>query len=184
MATNIVPMVGTEAADLRATTRQRRVGGDAFTQAITDHHEELARFAFRLCGDRFLVEDVVAEAYARVLPRWRRGGIDNPVAYLMRAVANEVYRRHRRRVREREKEPPPLRDGTAPFEEQVDVRDALWAALGRLPIKQRVVVVLRVVEDMSEEQTASVLGVPAGTVKSRLSRALDTLRSTLEDHHG
>jgi RNA polymerase sigma-70 factor (sigma-E family) len=184
MAASTIPLVGTEAAELRATTGRRRVGADALTQAFRDHHDELARLAYRLCGDRFVVEDVMAEAYSRVLPRWRRGGIENPIAYLMRAVANEVYRRHRRRAREREKEPPPERDGTEPFEVQVDARDALWTALGRLPIKQRVVVVLRVVEDMSEEETASALGVPVGTVKSRLSRALGTLRSTLEGDDG
>lgn len=185
MAGSIVPLVGTEAAELRqATTAHLRVGHDAFTQAVADHHQQLARFAFRLCGDPFLVEDVVAEAYARVLPRWRRGGIDNPAAYLTRAIANEVYKRHRRHLRERRKEPPPEPATTEPFEDQVDIRAAVWAALGRLPIKQRVVVVLRIVDDLSEEQTAEMLGVPVGTVKSRLSRGLSGLRSLLEGDDG
>jgi RNA polymerase sigma-70 factor (sigma-E family) len=186
MATSIVPLAGTEAADLRSATAtgHRRVIGDAFSVAVADHHRELARFAFRLCGDPFLAEDVVAEAYARVWPRWRRGGIDNLVAYLMRTVAHEVYKGHRRRVRERDKEPPPEREAAEPFESHVDERDALWAALGRLPLQQRVVVVLRVVEDMSEEQTATMLGIPTGTVKSRLSRALVVLRSILEGDDG
>ena len=60
----------------------------------------------------------------------------------------------------------------------------MWAALARLSPQQRVVVVLRIVEDLSEEQTATLLGIPAGTVKSRLSRALAVLRATLEDDRG
>ena len=61
-------------------------------------------------------------------------------------------------------------------------RDALAAALDRLPLRQRVVVVLRVVDDVSEQDAADLLGVPPGTVKSRLSHALDNLRRMLEDH--
>jgi len=70
------------------------------------------------------------------------------------------------------------------FEDRVDVRDQLWSALARLPRQQRVVLVLRVVEDLSEDATAAILGIPSGTVKSRLSRALDALRSTMEGSRG
>jgi RNA polymerase sigma factor (sigma-70 family) len=58
----------------------------------------------------------------------------------------------------------------------VDERDELWAALGRLPRRQRAVVVLRFFEDLTERQTADALGVTVGTVKSQTSRALATLR--------
>jgi RNA polymerase sigma-70 factor (sigma-E family) len=159
-------------------------GGDAFSAAVADHHRELARFAYRLCGDSGLAEDIVAEAYARVWPHWRRGRVEALLPYLMRTVANEVYERHRRRRRELSRQP--LADvGAAAggFEQRIDEHDSLWAALGRLPLQQRVVLVLRVVEDQSEEQTATVLGIPRGTVKSRLSRALAELRSIMEHSH-
>jgi RNA polymerase sigma factor (sigma-70 family) len=65
----------------------------------------------------------------------------------------------------------------------VDEHDELWAALDRLPPQQRVVLVLRVVEDLSEDETAAMLGVPRGTVKSRLSRGLDALRAIVEPSH-
>jgi RNA polymerase sigma-70 factor (sigma-E family) len=180
MGTGIVLSRGGEAADLRGTARHSRANDDAFSDAVTDHHRELARFAFRLCGDRTLAEDIVAEAYARVWPHWRRGRVDALLPYLMRTVANEAYARHRRRRLERSKEPTytPIVEG--PFEDRVDERDELWSALGRLAPQQRVVLVLRIVEDLSVEQTASMLGIPPGTVKSRLSRALGVLRSIVE----
>jgi RNA polymerase sigma-70 factor (sigma-E family) len=181
---------GVEAAVLGRWTTQRAdgagtdAGADAFTVAVTEHHRELARFAYRLCGDRSLAEDIVAEAYARVWPHWRRGRIDGLLPYLMRTVANEAYARHRRRRLEETKEPPWSPPGEGRFEDQVDEHDELWTALGRLPRQQRVVLVLRIVEDMSEEQTASILGIPSGTVKSRLSRALDALRTMVGIDHG
>jgi RNA polymerase sigma-70 factor (sigma-E family) len=161
-------------------TRHARAVGDPFSDAVAGHHRELARFAYRLCGDRTLAEDIVAEAYARVWPHWRRGRIDGLLPYLMRAVANEAFTRHRRRRLERRKEPPPPPVATDPFEGQIDDHDELWAALDRLPTPQRVVLVLRIVEDLSEEQTATMLGIAPGTVKSRLSRALRTLRTIVE----
>jgi RNA polymerase sigma-70 factor (sigma-E family) len=174
-----------KAADLRqVTARHPRATGDAFSDAVADHHEELARFAFRLCGDRILGEDIVAEAYARVWPHWQRGRVAELVPYLMRAVANEAFTRHRRRRLERSKEPPPPPLVEGPFEARVDDHDELWSALGRLAPQQRVVLVLRIYEDLSEEQTASILGVPPGTVKSRLSRALGVLRSIVEGNDG
>lgn len=86
-----------EAGALRGgTMRHARVVDDAFTPAVTSHRQALARFAFMLCGDAVHAEDVVAEAYARVWPRWRRGRVDDLLLlpYLRRTVANEVYGRH------------------------------------------------------------------------------------------
>jgi RNA polymerase sigma-70 factor (sigma-E family) len=178
------PSPGVEAADLRQTrTRPPRADRDAFSDAVADHHRELARFAFRLCGDRTLAEDVVAEAYARVWPHWRRGRVEVLLPYLVRTVANEAYARHRRRRLERAHEPTERPALAGSFEGQVDEHDELWAALDRLPPQQRVVLVLRVVEDLSEDETAAMLGVPRGTVKSRLARGLDALRAIVEGSH-
>jgi len=182
--------LGTVAAPLagRAAVRPSRATGDDFSRAVADHHRELARFAFRLCGDRTEAEDIVAEAYARVWPYWRRGRVDSLVPYLMRTVANLAFAGHRRRRLENRSDAPPalvIEDRVVErFEDRVDVRDQLWSALARLPRQQRVVLVLRVVEDLSEDATAAILGIPSGTVKSRLSRALDALRSTMEGSRG
>jgi len=169
---------------LRQTTRRlARDDGDAFSAAVADHHRALARFAFRLCGDRAQAEDLVAEAYARVWPHWRRGRVDALAPYLMRTVANLAYARHRRRNLERTIILPAAPGGAGSFETRVDDRHELWAALDRLPARQRVVLVLRVVEDMSEDETAAMLGIPPGTVKSRLSRGLESLRAIVDPTH-
>jgi RNA polymerase sigma-70 factor (sigma-E family) len=164
----------------RVSARDAEIG-DEFAQAVAVYHRSLARFAYALCGDAAQAEDAVAEAYARVWPKWRRARIDNLFGYLRRTVANEVYGRHRRRLLERrEAERPSERHPDGQFEAQVDSHHALWAALDRLTPQMRVVVVLRVVEDLSEAETATMLDLPAGTVKSRLARALATLRASVE----
>jgi RNA polymerase sigma factor (sigma-70 family) len=84
--------------------------------------------------------------------------------------------------REAERPPPPPVDGQ--FESRVADRAALWEALATLPYDQRVVVVLRVVEDLSEQQVADMVGIPVGTVKSRLSRGLATLRTAVRSIDG
>jgi RNA polymerase sigma-70 factor, ECF subfamily len=155
---------------------------DAFADAVVEHHMSLTRFAYAMCGDPTQAEDAVAEAYARVWRRWRRGRIDNLYGYLRRTVANEIYGRHRRfRLERREAERPPDRQPDGRFETQVDDRDALWAALAHLSSQLRVVVVLRIVEDLSEADTAAMLDIPPGTVKSRLSRALGILLGAVDD---
>ena len=164
--------------------RQAEVGDDAFARAVDGHHDALRRFAFALCGNLTYAEDAVAEAYAKVWPRWRRGRVGELLPYLRRTVANEVYSRHRRSVvAKREEHRQVQRDHDNAFEAQIDDHDVLWTALAALPLQQRVVVVLRVVEDLGEDQVADMLDLPVGTVKSRLSRGLATLRRKLEATH-
>jgi RNA polymerase sigma factor (sigma-70 family) len=71
-------------------------------------------------------------------------------------------------------EQPAGRDAAA----DLDLHDALWTALSTLPKRQRAMVVLRFYEDLSEAETAQVMGVSVGTVKSTTSRALAKLRDT------
>ena len=61
---------------------------------------------------------------------------------------------------------------------------ALWAFVQTLPRRQRAVIVLRYYEDLSEAETAAVLGISVGTVKSQASRALAAMRSRVHDHPG
>jgi len=152
-----------------------------FTAAVEQHHDSLARLAYRMCGDTARAEDAVAEAYARVWPKWRRGQVQDLHAYLRQAVVHQIYGGHRRRLLERrEAERRRPEPGVPAFDRQVDDRAQLWGALGQLSAPHRAVVVLRLVEDLSEEETATLLGIAPGTVKSRLSRGLAQLRRLVE----
>ena len=135
------------------------------------------RLAYVLCGDAQSAEDVVAEAFARMYPAWRRGRIDDPVAYLRRAVVNEVRGGFRKLgVRRRHETGSP---STVPADGRIEDREVLRSALMTLPPRQRAAVALRFLEDLSEADTAAALGVSVGTVKSQVSRGLDLLRAAL-----
>ncbi len=154
---------------------------DEFERAVADHHRQLARLAFLMCSDVHQAEDAVAEAYARTWPKFRRGSIDDLRPYLRRAVVNQIYGGFRRRYverREAERRGVDWRDGVS-HENATEDAQLVASALQSLPSNQRVVVVLRYFEDLSEDEIATALGVPAGTVKSRCARGLDQLRRVL-----
>jgi len=159
-----------------SASRARDAG--SFAQVFDEHYVGLVRLALAHCGDRALAEDAVAEAYARVWPRFSRGTVADVDAYLRRAVLNEIRGRFRRRVVEAREEQRRRVDWRAGIsdERNVDDRAQLLAAIRALPAKQRDVIVLRFYEDLSEEETARTLGIRIGTVKSRCSRALERLR--------
>ncbi|MCU1395989.1 MAG: SigE family polymerase sigma factor [Ilumatobacteraceae bacterium] len=160
---------------------QRNVD-DGFATVFADHHAAVLKLAVLLSGDRHVADEITADVFARVLPKWRTGVIENPLQYLRRAVVNEVRSRHRRRVHERR--------AIARYSSQIRAegdltpetnRDPLVAALAELPVRQRTVVVLRYHDDVSEIEVARILGVSVGTVKTHSSRALAHLRRILEE---
>jgi RNA polymerase sigma-70 factor (sigma-E family) len=154
---------------------------NSFSVCYRSELNSLLGLAYAVSGDRAAAEDVVAEAVVRVWARWRRVEIDDLGAYLRRAVVNEVIGRGRRRVRwERRQVLVPLR-AEARIEDPADDRHVLWEALRSLPVDQRAAIALRYLTDLSEAQTADALGVPIGTVKSRVSRGLAQLRVQLSE---
>ena len=142
----------------------------------------LLRPAYYLTGDWDLAQDLVQVTLVRMCGAWDRLKPDvDRVAYA-RTVLLNVYRDHARTERRRAFG---LRRVTpAPFAE-VDVaeRDYQRELLMQLPPKQRAVVVLRFLEDLSVQQTADCLGVTTGTVKSQTSDALAALRTAVGDSH-
>jgi RNA polymerase sigma-70 factor (sigma-E family) len=158
---------------------------DAFGAAMVEHGPRLARLAFYLCGDRTRAEDLVAEAFAAAWPKWSAGRIDSLLPYLRRALVNLAAKERRHWLvvfRHDERSGPQV---SAPgADEGLGVALDLARALEALPAGQRVAVVLRYLEDLSEAEIAGLLRVAPGTVKSRLARALDTLRVQLQgsDH--
>jgi RNA polymerase sigma-70 factor (sigma-E family) len=159
----------------------RRKHWAAFEEFVQVHGDGLVRLSFVLCGDRGKAEDATQEALTRLYLRW--GRIEDPLPYARRSVINatndqwrHLSRReqHERTVVQQRPEAPPLLDDV------VADRDRLIRALQRLPYGQRAVIVLRYWHQLSEPETANVLGNSVGTVKSQTSRALDRLREDLQ----
>ncbi len=154
-----------------------------FASVYAAQRDRAVRLAWLLTSDPDQAEDVVADAFAKVWRRWKRGGIDDPAAYVRRAVVNEANSKLRRRYRERAEDRRRTGDdrGIRLVEDQAADRDAVWQALQHLPERQRAAVVLRYYEDLSEAATAEVLGVALGTVKSLTSRGLQRLERELAE---
>jgi RNA polymerase sigma-70 factor (sigma-E family) len=140
------------------------------------HH--LFRAAFLLCGDRDEAEDLVQTALLKVVQAWRRiQRIDNVDAYARKTLVN-VFIASRRRMWRREQPHGQIPDRPAQAHD-LDTGIAVQAALARLPVKQRTVLVLRYWEDLSVESTADVLGMRPGTVRSHASRGVAALRASM-----
>jgi RNA polymerase sigma-70 factor (sigma-E family) len=154
---------------------------EVFEAVWRAERDRLVALAVLISGDRDVAEDAVAEAVARTLTRWRSKGVEDLRLYLRRAVINEIVGRWRRRSVEQRSRSVTARDPLVSASDRVIEREVLWAALRRLPAGQRAALVLRFYDDLSERQTAVVLGVSVGTVKSRVSRALTRLRELLAD---
>ncbi len=153
----------------------------SFATVFEAQHRRAVRLAYLLTSDRDLAEDIVAEAFAKVFVPWQRGEVRDVAGYLRRAVVNEANSKLRRRYLERREASRRSGDdrGQRSVESDHVDRDQMWTALQQLPDRQRRAIVLRYYEDLSEAQTAALLGVSVGTVKSQVSRGLDRLQRLL-----
>jgi len=150
-----------------------------FTDFATQRTHALLRIAYTLTGDQHAAEDLVQIALAKAFLRWRsiRGEAE---PYVKRIIYNESVSRWRRPHRRAETPmaAPPERAAAA---DDTDLRLAVRQALGSLPPRQRAVLVLRYLEDLTVHETAEVLGCRPGTVASQAARALAKLRDAVPD---
>jgi RNA polymerase sigma-70 factor (sigma-E family) len=151
------------------------VGAQAdFDEFVAARSTGLLRTAYLLTRDHALAEDLLQTALTKAWFAWSR--IDGePEPYVRRILVNTFaswWRRKWNGEHAYDELPEP-----APQEgDPVDTRHDLWVAMGRLPRRQRAVIVLRFVEDLTEAETARLLGVAPGTVKSQTAKALAKLR--------
>lgn len=158
---------------------------DGFEAFVANSTSRLLRTVSLIVWDSSVAEDVVQECLLQVVRRWSRvRRMEHPAAYTRRIATNLAIAAAERLSTERAELAAGI--GFEPVDvaarlalEQVDHQHDLDAALGRLAPRQRAVLVLRFFEDLSEAQTAEVLGCSVGTVKSTCSRALDRLRGDL-----
>ncbi len=153
-----------------------------FNRLVADHGATLYRMAYRLVGDRHEAEDMVQEAFRSA---WKSRGLFEPglgerawlVSILRRRVADRWRRRRPPSVLPGDSQPEiespaedPLRD---------DYTDQMQRALDQLPGELRETLLLVVVGELTHQEAADLLGVPLGTVLSRVSRARARLREAL-----
>ena len=149
-----------------------------FPEFFASQYGGLRRLGFLLTGDWSQGEELAQEALVRVWWRWalvRRQ--EHPEAYARRVLIN----RHRsllRRLRLDARHASQARTETADAGQREELL-VVWAAIARLPTRQRAVVVLRYHEDLPELEVARLLRIPVGTVKSTANRALARLRKEL-----
>lgn len=141
----------------------------------------LRRLAFTLSTDWHLADDLVQETLTRMYVAWPRLARRDDLDGYARRVLVSVYLGNRRRPWRREVPVASIPDTVAHGVEGPRDEPDLTVALRAIPPGQRAVLALRFLEDLSVEQTAQVLNLSAGTVKSQSSRGLDTLRAILAD---
>ncbi|MFF7797551.1 SigE family RNA polymerase sigma factor [Streptomyces olivaceus] len=157
----------------------------SFSSYVKARQPVLLRTARSLTANPSDAEDLLQTALTKTYVAWER--IEDHRAldgYVRRALLNTRTSQWRKRkvdefACDELPEPEPVAAGDDPAERQA-LHDAMWRATTKLPARQRAMVVLRYYEDLSEAQTAEVLGVSVGTVKSAVSRALGKLREDPE----
>ena len=154
---------------------------ESFEEYVTARGDRLLRFAYVLCGDGYLAEDLVQDVLARAHRRWSRIEAEQPDAYLRAAIVRAHLSWRRRRsstervvaqVADPDRHPPD-------FAQDLAVRDELWTLLAGLPRAQRAVLVLRFFEYLDDRRIAEVLGCAPATVRVHASRAVSTLRANM-----
>ncbi len=137
----------------------------------------LSRIAYLLTGNHHDAQDLVQSVLVRLARHWRRvADAEAPESYLRRVIYHEHVSSWRRRRRVDDRSAPVDEEPSPDFAEGAVRRLVLQQALARLTPRQRAVLVLRFFEDMSEAETAGVLGCSLGTVKSQTHHALGRLR--------
>jgi RNA polymerase sigma-70 factor, ECF subfamily len=167
----------------------RRIGLNdqaAFESLMRQHNGRLFRVARAILKDDAEAEDALQDAYLdafRHISAFR--GDSQLSTWLVRIVANHALMRLRRQKRERTVIPftPAIAEDTGESPTaatlRAETRRILERRIDELPVAFRTVFILREVEEMSVEQTAEALGIPAATVRSRLFRARALLRAAL-----
>ncbi len=146
-----------------------------FDDFVVARSQALLRTAYLLTRDHALAEDLLQTALTKAWFAWSR--IENePEPYVRRILVNTFATWWRRKWNGEQAHDEVPEPAGAHQNDTADTRHDLWEAMGRLPRRQRAVVVLRFVEDLSEAETARLLGISAGTVKSQTSKALAKLR--------
>lgn len=158
----------------------------SFDEFVAGEGPKVRRLAYLLCGDVHRAEDLTQTALAKVYRHWSRvSAMEHPTAYVNRVLVREATSwRKRKASSELVTDDLSTWDARASHPDHADAvaeADAMWQLLATLPPKQRVVLVLRYYQDMSDDQIAETVGCSPSTVRSNAARAFATLREAAGD---
>ena len=156
-----------------------------FASFVRARQDALVRFGYLLSGDRMSGEDLTQIALAKLYLKWSTiRQTESMEAWVRKVMVNEYTSWWRRAWRKRESlDWDPAREESERGVTDTTMDRELWGKVMTLPPRQRAAVALRFYEDLTEAQTAEILGCSIGTVKSQTHRALATLRTRLEEVH-
>lgn len=157
---------------------------DGFEEFFDEHYSEVRRALTLALGDGEAAEEAAQEGFARAYTHWRRvRSMERPVAWVyvvsVNAGRDDGRRLHRRRLAHGRAQTTST--AALPFDETVTAAIDVDAALGSLPPRQRLAVVLRYLADLSIGEVARAMKCSPGTVKSTVHAALRHLRVDLEE---
>lgn len=156
-----------------------------FVAWVEANQASLLRFGYLLTGQQASAQDLVQTALAKAYLKWERIEAEGSrSAYVRRIMTNEQVTLFRRPWSRKEVTSSPYLDLAADqlaSADQASFDSHLWSVVKGLPPKQRAAVVLRYYEQLTEAETASILGCSVGTVKSQVHHALATLRTRLQE---
>lgn len=187
-----------EVASRDAVLAQRCAAGDdrAYAELVDEHQRMVVQLAYNLMGDYDDALDVSQEVFLRVFRTIDGFRAQSSLrTWIFRIVVNQARNRQRWWRRRRREAQVPIEDHIRNYGEfrttgasdparayaQKELATRLSRALSHLPFDQRTVVVLREIDGLSYEEIAEAAGLNVGTVKSRLARARESLRSALRD---
>jgi RNA polymerase sigma-70 factor (sigma-E family) len=161
-------------------------GAAGFSDFVAERYGTLLGTAYALTRDRGLAEDLVQTALAKSWRVWPTIRGDDPGAYVRQVLVNTCRAWWRVKKGKLEFPASDLPNESVEVDQyaRIERHEVLVEALGRLPLRMRMVVVLRYLADLTEAETAEAVGCSLGTVKSQSSRGLARLRldPTLHDY--
>ncbi len=179
-----------------ATPAAAALDHDAFSALALTALDDVYRFARSLTRDPSDAEDVVQETYLRAFRSWKTFQAGTDVRRWLFTIARNAFLRSRERGQREvildddgaaaadaeQAQEAWVRGGLDPILDRTDLGPAIAAALAELPVVYRSAVVLVDLEDQPYEAAAEVLGIPIGTVRSRLFRGRKLLQQRLAQH--
>ena len=172
------------ASDAQLIASARRGDKQAYAEIICRYSRRIYNLAYRFSGRHADAEDITQEVFIKVHRRLKQFQPDRPFQpWLYRIAVNTAVSYLRRRPRHQQLKKEKTDSAATPAERalQSELQARLQAAITRLPLKYRQVVILRYAEEMSLGEIGVILKLPENTVKTRWRRAKLLLRAELRD---